>query len=119
MAKSSRRFSPEFKQMMLKSPPDTCRCIVVTLCVLLLATCLRAAAPVLTSVLPRGGQRGVEADLVFAGDRLADAQEVIFYTAGLSVKKLDVTSPQQLKVKVAVAADAPLGEHPLRIRTAS
>src|SRR4051794_31006767 len=91
------------------------------LCVLLLVTCARAgaASPVLTSVLPRGAQRGSEADVVFAGDRLADAKEVIFYSTGLSVKKLDVASPQQLKVKIAIAADAPLGEHPLRVRTAT
>ncbi|MEO6435418.1 MAG: pre-peptidase C-terminal domain-containing protein, partial [Tepidisphaeraceae bacterium] len=89
------------------------------LCVLLLATTVRAASPVLTSVLPRGGQRGAEVELVFAGDRLADAQEVIFYTSGLSVKKLEAATPQQLKIKVAIASDAALGEHPLRVRTAT
>src|SRR4051812_7468743 len=87
--------------------------------VLLLATLAYAASPTLTSVLPRGGQRGTEADVVFGGDRLAGAQEIFLYTPGITVKKLDNASPQQLKVHLAIAPDAPLGEHALRVRTAT
>jgi hypothetical protein len=69
--------------------------------------------------MPRGGQRGTEIELTLAGDRLADAKEILFYQPGLTVKKLAAPNPQQLKVQLAVAADASIGEHSLRVRTAS
>ena len=78
-----------------------------------------AASPVLASVLPRGGQRGGEIDLIFQGDRLSDAQEILLYRPGLSIGKIEAASPQQLKVRVKIAADAPLGEHAMRVRTAT
>jgi hypothetical protein len=91
----------------------------VALGVLLIATIARAATPVLSTVLPRGGQRGTDVELVFQGDRLADAKEILFYTPGITVKKLEAASPQQLKVTATIAGDAALGEHPLRVRTAT
>jgi hypothetical protein len=86
----------------------------------MLALCgvARAASPVLSNVLPRGAQRGTEVELLLGGDRLADAQELLFYQPGLTVKKL-VATTQQVKAQVAVAADAELGEHCLRVRTAT
>src|SRR5688500_5701535 len=76
------------------------------------------ASPALSTVLPRGAQRGTEIELTLAGDRLADAQELLFYRSGITVKKLTATT-QQVKVQAAIAPDAPLGEHALRVRTAS
>jgi hypothetical protein len=49
----------------------------------------RAASPDLVNVVPRGGQRGTEIDVVFNGDRLADAQEVFVYSPGVTVCSLD------------------------------
>src|SRR2546423_9532843 len=94
---------------------------VATVGLHLLFSCpaVRAASPALASVMPRGGQRGTEIELTLAGDRLADSQEVLFYQPGLAVKKLAVPTTQQVKVQVAIAADAALGEHCLRVRTAS
>ena len=46
--------------------------------VLLLANCgasVFAASPVLSNILPRGAQRGVETEVLFNGQRLEDAQE--------------------------------------------
>jgi hypothetical protein len=79
----------------------------------------QAASPVLTTVLPRGGQRGTDVQVTLAGDRLADAQELFLYDPGLTVKKLDVVDAKRLKVTLAVAPDAPVGEHRLRVRTAT
>src|SRR2546421_12311866 len=78
-----------------------------------------AASPTLNTVMPRGGQRGSEIELTLAGDRLADAQEILFYQPGLSVKKLAAPTTQQVKMQVSIAADAAIGEHALRVRTAS
>ena len=94
------------------------RVLIIAAVVVLLCSDARAASPALSTVLPRGAQRGTEVELTLAGDRLTDAQEILFYRPGLSVKKLAATM-QQVKVQVAVAPDAPLGEHCLRVRTAT
>jgi hypothetical protein len=78
-----------------------------------------AASPELTVVLPRGAQRGTEADLIFQGNRLTDAKEILFYRPGISVTKLEAPDAQHVKVHVQIAKDAGIGEFPLRVRTAT
>jgi hypothetical protein len=79
----------------------------------------QAASPSLANVTPRGFQRGTEAVFVFSGARLADAQEVLFYYPGCTVSKLEVVNDSQVKATVKIAPDCRLGEHALRLRTAS
>ena len=86
---------------------------------LLSATTSFAASPLLSSVMPRGGQRGSEVDLILSGDRLTDAVDLLFYDSGLTLKKLEVVDAKQVKAKIAIAADASLGEHALRVHTGS
>lgn len=78
-----------------------------------------AASPSLGAVAPRGGQRGTEMPIFFNGARLTDAQEVLFYYAGMTVSKLEVVNDSQVKATVKIAPDCRLGEHALRLRTAS
>ncbi|HEX3147961.1 MAG TPA: PPC domain-containing protein [Gemmataceae bacterium] len=78
-----------------------------------------AASPSLGGVQPRGAQRGTDATFVLSGGALADAQEIVFYSPGFTVTKLDVVNPNQLKVAVKIAADTRLGEHAVRVRTAT
>lgn len=78
-----------------------------------------AASPSLASIQPRGAQRGTEAVLTFSGARLADAQEVLAYYPGITVKKMEVVNDATLKVTVAVAPDCRLGEYAFRVRTAT
>lgn len=78
-----------------------------------------AASPVLSAIQPRGAQRGAEAVLTFSGARLSDAQEVLAYYPGVTVKKTEVVNDATLKVTVAVAPDCRLGEHAFRVRTAT
>jgi hypothetical protein len=73
----------------------------------------------LGQVYPRGGQRGTEVNLVFAGGRLADAKEVLFYSPGFTVNKLEVVNDGQVKAAVKIAPDCRLGEHIVRLRTAT
>jgi len=80
---------------------------------------LRAASPVLSDIVPVGGQRGTEVAVIFTGGRLNDAQEVMIYEPGLMVKKLEVVDAANVKVTLSIAADCKLGEHLLRLRTAS
>ena len=75
------------------------------------------ATPSLGGISPRGAQRGTEAEFVFSGDRLSDAQEVLLYQPGLTVTKFEIVNTNQLKVKVKVAPDARLGEYSVRVRT--
>jgi hypothetical protein len=86
---------------------------------LFVAVAAHAASPALTGVLPRGGQRGTDVQVTFAGDRLADAQEIFLYNPGITVKDVKVVDAKQVKATLAIAPDAPLGEHALRVRTAT
>jgi hypothetical protein len=67
-----------------------------------------AASPSVGSVMPRGGQRGTEVAVTFAGARLADAQELM-----LEAKD------NQVVATLKIAADCRLGEHAVRVRAAS
>jgi len=78
-----------------------------------------AADPSLGSIRPIGGQRGTEIDVVFGGDRLADTQEVFFYYPGIEVKQLEVVDEKQVKARLAIAPDCRIGNHAVRLRTAS
>lgn len=78
-----------------------------------------AASPRLTDVLPTGATRGAEVAVTFAGSRLADAQELLVYRPGITVKALAVVNPQTVKVTLTIAPDCPLGEHAFRLRTAT
>jgi hypothetical protein len=78
-----------------------------------------AASPSLGSITPRGGQRGTETVIFFNGGRLSDAKEVLFYHQGITVKKLEVVNDGQVKVTVKIAPEARLGEHAMRLRTAT
>ncbi|MGI8601971.1 MAG: PPC domain-containing protein [Verrucomicrobiales bacterium] len=80
-------------------------------------TSLRAASPSLGSIMPRGAQRGTEAEFTLAGDRLKDVEEALLYTQGLAIKELKPSDDgKSIKAKVAIAPDCPLGEHYLRLR---
>ena len=65
----------------------------------------RAASPRLTSVRPLGGQRGTEVEVNFRGDRLADAQEVLFYQPGISATKLEAVADNHVKATLKIAGD--------------
>src|SRR5262249_1834861 len=78
-----------------------------------------AASPSLGSITPRGGQRGTEMALFFNGARLADAKEITFYYPGITVTKLEPVNDAQVKAQVKIAPDCRLGEHAMRVRTAS
>ncbi|HXG48991.1 MAG TPA: PPC domain-containing protein [Methylomirabilota bacterium] len=77
-----------------------------------------ATEPRLTNILPPGGQRGTELEVRFTGQRLQDTQEVIFYQPGIEVVAMDVGT-NRVKATLRLAPDCPLGEHLLRLRTAT
>jgi len=85
----------------------------------LCATGLSAAVPEIDQLLPRGGQRGTEVDVVFSGPRLGDARGLLFYEPGITVKSLKVLPDKRVKASLALANDCPLGPHALRVQSAS
>ncbi|MEY2408593.1 MAG: hypothetical protein QOF48_1263 [Verrucomicrobiota bacterium] len=86
---------------------------------LLPASSLLAIAPKLNSILPTGAQRGSEIDVRFSGQRLEDTKEIVIYTPGISVVKMGVEKTNAVKATLKIAADCVLGEHQLRLRTAT
>ena len=78
-----------------------------------------AVAPHLTTITPTGGERGKELELSFHGDRLQDAVEIIAYEPGLEVRRLNFVTNKLVKATVKLSPECLLGEHHLRLRTAS
>jgi hypothetical protein len=78
-----------------------------------------ATSPQLSNILPTGAQRGTEVELRFSGDRLQDAEEIICYEPGIEVSKPSSASNKVVKAQAKIGADCALGEHHLRLRTAS
>ena len=83
---------------------------------LFFAASVWATQPAVTQVLPPGGQRGTDVELVFDGKRLDDAQEILWYELGIAVNHLDFAGGK-VRAKISLAADCPLGEHAFRLRT--
>jgi hypothetical protein len=79
----------------------------------------QAASPSLGAIRPVGGQRGTELEAVFSGARLGDAKEILYYQPGISTVSITKVDDNSVKVKLKIAADAPLGLHDVRVRTAT
>src|SRR5271157_5361654 len=72
-------------------------------------------------LLPRGGARGATVDVEFHGFSLENPKQILFYQPGIAAAGF-VSYPKPgdgFKVKFKIAPDCPLGEHVLRIRTAT
>lgn len=78
-----------------------------------------AASPQLTRIAPAGAQRGTEVEIQLSGARLGDAQALLLNEAGIEVKQVEPVKDNQVKVRLALAKDCPLGPHGLRLRTAT
>src|SRR4051812_31591303 len=83
------------------------------------ASVLRAVAPSFASIAPAGGQRGTTVEVTLRGDRLADAQEIFLYDRGITVERIVEAKDKEMKVALKIADDCRVGEHLLRLRTAS
>jgi hypothetical protein len=95
------------------------RTLLVFLLLPFTAVTVQAASPNLAGITPRGGQRGTDLTLLFNGARLSDAKEIFFYYPGISVTKLEVVNDAQVNATVKISADCRLGEHAMRVRTAT
>jgi hypothetical protein len=82
---------------------------------LLLTLPLGAFTPVLSRVDPPGGQLGTEVEVTFHGERLDGITGALFYGPGLSLTGIQAKDGKQAGAKLAIAADAPQGEHSFRL----
>jgi hypothetical protein len=73
-------------------------------------------SPQLSTVIPRGWQRGTEVEMHFHGERLTDTQEVLCYQPGVTFRDFKVIDAKHITAIATIAADAPLGEHQFRLR---
>ncbi|MBU6294787.1 MAG: pre-peptidase C-terminal domain-containing protein [Planctomycetes bacterium] len=78
-----------------------------------------AISPSLGGISPRGIQRGTETEVTLSGARLGDVKELLLYSPGLQVTKLQAVGENQVKATLKVAPDCVLGEKTLRLRTAT
>lgn len=82
---------------------------------LALALPLHAFTPVLGKVDPPGGQLGTEVQVNLYGERLDGINTALFYEPGITLNGIEVKDGKTAVAKFAIAADAPLGEHSLRL----
>jgi hypothetical protein len=91
----------------------------VCFAVFLIPLTTNAAGPSLGAIRPVGGQRGSEMEITLSGARLGDAQEIIYYQAGISTVSLKKVDDNNVRAKIKIAPDCPLGLHDVRVRTAT
>ena len=95
-----------------------CPRVAAAALLLALVTPAWAGTPTVGRVLPRGAQRGTELTLTLYGNRLQRAAELLFDGPGLSARDVKVDEKgKRVTATLTVAADCPLGEHGLRLRT--
>jgi len=72
-------------------------------------------------LLPRGGGLGATVSVEFHGVFLENPREILFYQPGIKVSDfVSFAKPGEgFKVKFQIAPDCPVGEHVLRVRTAT
>jgi hypothetical protein len=72
-------------------------------------------------VLPRGGARGSTVTAEFHGRSLENPKEILFYGPGITAATFTpfAKPTDGFKVKFQIAPNCPLGEHVLRVRTAT
>lgn len=78
-----------------------------------------AASPDFVTSIPRGGKAGSEVKVTIIGNRLSDAEGLLFHQPGMSFKDLKVVDDKKVEVTVQIAPDCRLGEHHFRVRCRS
>ena len=69
-----------------------------------------AASPDLSTSVPRGGQRGTDVKVTFYGNRLDDAQEVIFHEPGIAFKDLKVLDAKKVEATLTISSQIAASE---------
>jgi len=86
---------------------------------LIFAAAARGASPHLGGIDPPGVQCGVDTDVLLTGDHLQDARGLLIYSPGITVLSMTAVDNGKVRATLRVAGDSPLGEHEVRIWTAT
>lgn len=86
---------------------------------ILLPAAALAADPRLQTIKPVGAQRGTEAEITFSGERIGDTQAIFWYQPGIETLGITKVDDNNIKAKLKLAPDCPLGLHDFRLRTAT
>jgi hypothetical protein len=86
---------------------------------LLFAATARAASPHFAAIDPPGIQRGADSDVTISGQHLQDALGLLFYVPGIQILSWKPVDQGRVLARLRVAADSPLGEHEVRVWTAT
>ncbi len=78
---------------------------------------IHATEPLISSLLPRGGQLGSMQEVKIIGQRLHDAEEIFFYDKGITAGKFNIKNGRELTTTFSISTEARMGQHELRIRT--
>ena len=73
-----------------------------------------AVDPRLSSLSPGGVQIGTETEVIFRGQRLADAEDIFFYHPGVELVKITEKNDKFVKALIKADGSCPLGEHKAR-----
>ena len=70
-------------------------------------------------MLPRGGSLGSTVDVVLTGQYLQNPKQILFYGTGIKAVSVEEGTKRgfEVKAKLEIAANCPIGEHVLRLRT--
>lgn len=93
--------------------------LLATVITTLISADILAAKPAFSRIVPPGFQRGQEITVTLQGDRLKDAQEILFFEPGVTMKSIEPEDDKKVKVTLNVAPDCRLGQHGMRLRTAT
>ena len=94
--------------------------LVVAALMLTAGGAAQASFPKVNLILPRGVQRGGDRELTFQGERLGDAEEILFHSDdGLTTKSLQPIDANSFKAVIHVPEACPLGEQLVHVRTKS
>jgi len=75
--------------------------------------------PVITGIFPRGAARGSEITVRIVGRNLGDFADLIVHDPGIELLETERVEGGEVACKVAIASDAALGVHAVRVRTQS
>lgn len=105
--------SPKFSGRAANGAPHGAR--VGRTLLLAALVCVAPAPPAVDRFEPAGGQRGTTVEFVARGQRLRGVQGVLCERPGLEVVSVIADKDDTCKVTLRIAADCPLGAHPLRL----
>ncbi|QDU73281.1 hypothetical protein Pan97_02480 [Bremerella volcania] len=93
--------------------------LLATVITTLISADILAAKPAFSRISPPGFQRGQEITVTLQGDRLKDTQEILYFEPGVSTKSIEAEDDKKVKVTLNVTPDCRLGQHAMRLRTAT